>query len=265
MTLLAESTSTGGVGDNSTLQEVVHVLTSNLPEFVSSDEELARSARLLSALAADLLRGIRAHQPSDEVTEMELEHLASQVSEQTQRLAGEDRAADDKAWREWAQQSLQKGAGQAHATIKRYLPWVATTVELQQGVITGDPRRLLEAEAAKWAALWRATSPEGRVKEQALPLGLPPRGLPLHRPAVAELRSLGQSFRSSTAMALDAFRMPHLCMLPSEGLEALATMFQATDVHAFVPRQARAVCMPMLPKPSGGHRLIGLFSFHYTA
>ena len=59
--------------------------------------------------------------------------------------------------------------------------------------------------------------------------------------------------------------MIHLTMLSDESLECLADLHQCIDMHGILPSQCWNTSIPMLPKPNGGNRLIGLFSFLYRS
>ena len=96
-----------------------------------------------------------------------------------------------------------------------------------------------------------------------VPSKLRGRGAPWKRLGPAALRSLAANFAGGTASSLDGFRMGHLRLLSDEALTSLEDLMLCTDIVGMLPPQTVGIAMPTIPKASGGHRLIGLFSFFY--
>ena len=77
------------------------------------------------------------------------------------------------------------------------------------------------------------------------------------------LREVAKTFKANTAMAADGFHMSHYALLSDEALQALAALFAIADATGLLPRQIARIVCPMLPKKSGGCRLIGLYPSYY--
>ena len=103
--------------------------------------------------------------------------------------AQEAKRNDEKTWKEWARQALEKGGGKSHRNAKRFAPWRPGAVSTPQGP-TSEPHVVLASHAESWRKIWKGEV-VGRSHRSvpALPHGVVPRGLEgasLHRPSARE-------------------------------------------------------------------------------
>ena len=248
-------------GEEVKLKKLHQLLATNRPSLLDGDEELRQATALLEQLAGRLRRHSQAGPSEGLLTELEL--FADEVEHKLADKKAEDRANNESSWQGWAKEATAGAARAAHKLIKKTMPWVATTTVLSGGMVTASPRALLEAEGRKWQGIWGARLASSVREPPALPQGLPRRSPMLRRLSPRELRELGKRFGKHTAGSLDGFRLQHLALLSEPGLQALSEILLATDQHGFTPTPTEHISMPMLAKPAGGHRLIGLFSFYY--
>ncbi len=198
-----------------------------------------------------------------------MQALADEVSKFEKRETRAELAAALTAWRDWVKENAHRGLRNAHAHSKTAVPWTPTTTLRDEGTITADPLELLRHYRNKFRGLWEAADyddAEGADQQQGpadcddlddnvmqpLPLLLP-----------EQLREAAKSFSASSASTFDGFKLRHYSLLTDEALGALAIIFQVAETTGFFPRQLRAVPVPLLAKPKGGHRPIGIFTSPY--
>ena len=197
--------------------------------------------------------------------ELSLDEWASLARRAEARQKDEDR----KAIRQWAATSLEKGARKAHRVGRQVGRWMASTVDdpsTEDGK-TACPLRVLASAAAKWAKVWR-TSPQTTSRPRPfLPECIPNRGFEGQEvppiPGVEQIRAASLTFPVSTAIQVDGFHPRHFSLLGDCALHSLGALFAIVDCTGILPPQVAQITMPMLPKKSGGHRLIGLYAGFY--
>ncbi|MFM7983485.1 MAG: hypothetical protein ACKPKO_29585, partial [Candidatus Fonsibacter sp.] len=84
------------------------------------------------------------------------------------------------------------------------------------------------------------------------------RQTPLERPSVDCLRRASNSFRAGTARSYDAVHVKHFSLLPDEALEAWSLMMVMIETAGTWPDAMLGMLMPLLEKPKGGYRGIGI-------
>ena len=63
---------------------------------------------------------------------------------------------------------------------------------------------------------------------------------------------MATTYKANTAIGTDGFAMRHLSWIADEGLEALATLFEAMELAAVVPAQWHHMLAPLVPKKVAG-------------
>ena len=178
--------------------------------------------------------------------------------------AGEQRAAADiqvaqlkaegsKEWKQWCQLASGKGAKAAHRFSQAPTCWKpSVAVTRSSAVPAADPFTLLLAEGEKYEDRWQATfAHRGRI------MGAGTSDLP--RLTVAGLRDASMSFKRTTAVSYDGFRMRHYALLDDEVLEVLVAILTVCEMVGDMPGQLRRILFTLLPKPKGGFRPIAIF------
>ena len=87
-------------------------------------------------------------------------------------------------------------------------------------------------------------------------LGLDQPELP--RLTAQDLRRVSASFAQDTAETIDGFHVRGFQWLDDDGLEVLSRFYGLVEKRGFGPSQVAAIAMPLIPKPNGGRRLVGL-------
>ncbi len=166
----------------------------------------------------------------------------------------EDKVATN-AWKQWIREDFDAGARRAHACTRLPQEAVPTAAKMQGGTMSSRPEALLGAQRDKFRAHWRPADGAYHYK-------WPSRDeLPLQSPG--HLRETALTFPWKTASTFDGFHPRQLADLTDDALTTLATLLQAVEVSGRWPRQVRMVMTPLLPKPKGGFRPIGLMAGVY--
>ena len=159
-------------------------------------------------------------------------------------------------WREWAKLASAGGAGGAHRWTKLQAPWRPHAVNTPGSGWSASPADILTDEARRKALVWECSElGEGRqdiIRQEALP-----------EPTPEEVFAAARTFRAGRARAFDAVHMRHFTMLPKEGLLAWGRFFVLIERIAVWPRAMWCVQMPLLEKPKGGYRGIGILPGAY--
>ena len=74
------------------------------------------------------------------------------------------------------------------------------------------------------------------------------------------MREAALTFPATTASSIDGFHPRAIGLLPDEGLEALAAIYQAIEGLGMYPSLLMFLVIQMLGKPKGGYRPIVVFS-----
>ena len=188
----------------------------------------------------------------------DLSHRVEAAAEAAQATAKQQA---QEHWRQWAEAAVMRGAGPAHKVAKRSTPWAPTAVMDAEGQVVSSPSELLADQARKWHKLWRANT-QGRTlrpgREACAELGFEDcKPGPLATPA--QLRAISRSFPQKTAAGMDGWHVSHIALLSDSGLRALALVLQAAEAGSVWPTALAAILLPLLEKPTGGYRTIGVF------
>ena len=216
------------------------------------DRPPPRGIAKLSARPSLWLRGAgvddeHADEASAAVEAIRVQAKARQVQDST-RLAAH--------WKEWAKTVLAQGAGKAHKMMRRTAAWTASPVQSATGPSTA-PLDTLAAQRATWKQLWRGSD---HYSPAPFPAQLHDRAVSTRRPSIQQVRAAADTFSIRSASNVDGWIVKQISWLSDDMLDLLCTLFEATSVHGFVPKQASVILMPMLPKPAGGVRLIGVMA-----
>ncbi len=153
-------------------------------------------------------------------------------------------------WRRWLREDLDRGASNAHAYSRVQGEWQPSEVEDSTGVVTASPAAILEAfrgvYSEKWKAGRRRVKYAWREREA------------LRRLTSTELRAAAGGFSVGTAATYDGFHPRHFFLLSDAALDSLAAILEMVEILGAWPSQVDLVVMPLLPKPRGGYRPIGL-------
>ncbi len=153
-------------------------------------------------------------------------------------------------WRAWLESDWSTGARRAHSATKLPVEWKPTVVDVGGGGTSASPLALLDSMRRKYVQYWGATEDPFEYRWSGL-------CRPLERLTPSQLRAASLAFPKRTTMAYDGFHVRHFAMLSEEGLNALAVILEVVEATSRWPSQLGVVTTPMLPKPKGGHRLIG--------
>ena len=176
-------------------------------------------------------------------------------------LEKEGRKEEEKGWTEWVSKDVDKGAANAHRFSRLPKAWMPSTAMDTKGTLSGDPSELLDAQRRKFKEAWEAVEMLVRSRWEGGGNGKVREELP--RLSAQDLRDAACSFGHGTAESYDGFHVSIFKYLDDEGLEALSLIYRAIERRGSWPSQVAAVAMPLIPKPSGGHRPIGLMSGIY--
>ncbi len=158
-------------------------------------------------------------------------------------------------WRKWIQEDFAAGARRAHAYTRLPMEATPTAVKTQGGALSSKPEALLGGQRDKFRAHWKPAAGAYQYKW--------PTRDELHMLTPDHLRETARSFPWKTACTYDGFHPRQIADLPDEALAALAILLQAVEVSGQWPPQVSLVMTPLLPKPKGGFRPIGLMAGIY--
>ena len=167
------------------------------------------------------------------------------IMHHTQQAVTAAAAESARAWRTWAKEACQGSADAGHAFSK---------ADIDDGDFSGlAGPELLVKQMGTWLPLWL----DGR-RANAKQLGdQEDWGEPLPRPTLEEVDAVCKTYKSTAGLGHDCINRKAILQLPVE-LRArfidLLMAFEASCVKPF----CWAHMMVLRPKPSGGHRTIGL-------
>ncbi len=129
----------------------------------------------------------------------------------------------------------------------------AVAADDEQGLST-DLRALVRARSEGWAHIWAGEGQEGASEEATFVLGeaLPP------ALTVDELTAASEGFRMRTS-TVDGLHPRHVRHLFVGSLGCLSLLLRAYEAQAAWAPSLAEVIVRLMPKDSGGHRIIGLF------
>ena len=186
----------------------------------------------------------------DQISEF-LEEIDEDI-ELAKQAAGKD---SHTRWKNWCDQAAAGGARALHKITQYNQVNETTVVQSVDGLPSAHPHAVVEATAEEYRVLWDA-SPEA-------PKAWIPDRSSFPRASAADIRAVAQTFSKATAGSLDGLHPRHLLLLSDESLDILGMLFEAFESLGVLPKQMLWICMPMLPKPMGGHRLIVLYGSIY--
>ncbi len=186
----------------------------------------------------------------------EIQQLKSRIHAALKEAEGADEARAKKAWHAWICEGLDEGARNAHAASRLPNEWVPTTTTAADGItVMSNPSELLQAQRNKYVERWCPTEQPRRIDWETRE-ALPRAGADLVERASA-------AFRWSTAATYDGIHPRHLSMLCKAGREAVAALWEAMELLGDLPQQLKLVTMPLMAKPQGGYRAIGMMTALY--
>ena len=216
------------------------------------------------------------------IVDREFKHKEALSKEQTKAISD---------WRNWMREDFNRGAGRAHRQSRDSTAWAPTEVLDCKGILTGDLAAILDGQRRRFQSLWNArerpfeylwdwgkqsccgNDGNGSTSLTASSqshchtwddddifweLADAPRQEELTRLTAQQLREGAMSFPKRTASTYDGFNPRHFGAVCDEGLDVLAIIFTVAEQSGIWPSQLRAVTMPLIPKPKGGFRPIGL-------
>ncbi len=181
----------------------------------------------------------------DDIADIVRELTARERHTETERDA-----QSRKQWKAWLESDWNEGARHAHAATRMPVEWRPTVVDVGGGEVSASPLELLDDMRRRYVKYWDATSEPFEYRWGA-------RCRPLERLTPGQLRAASMAFSKRTTMTYDGFHVRHFAMISDEGLSALGVLLEVVEVTSRWPSQLGVVTTPMLPKPKGGHRLIG--------
>ncbi len=198
------------------------------------------------------------HPPAAEAVGL-LADVVATVREELGELASaatsEERAHEERQWREWLTEDFQAGASRAHAFSRLPQEAVPVAARTEGGALSSAPEELLDEQRRKYRALWHPAQGAFAYDWQSR-TELPPL-------AVQRLREIAMSFTRRTAQTFDGFHPRLLGALSDDALGTLATLLLACETAGRWPRQINLVVTALIPKPKGGFRPIGVLPAVY--
>ena len=115
----------------------------------------------------------------------------------------------------------------------------------------------MRAQAESWETLWTSRGSHFDLAK-AIPWDADP---PIISPD--RWREASKSFPVRTASSYEGFHVSHVQYASEELLLAIGLVWQSWERFAMLPSQLDTTLIPLLPKPKGGWRPIGIFSALY--
>ncbi len=165
------------------------------------------------------------------------------------------KADDDRSWRAWIWEDFDAGARRAHAFSRLPQEVTPDAVPGQGAAMTSTPEAPLDPQRNKFRARWRPANGPFRYHW--------PTRSELAQLTPARLREVAQTVSYRNAQTDDGFHPRQLACLSDEALLTLSIILQAVEVSGRWPRQVSMVITPLIPKPKGGFRPIGLLPAIY--
>ncbi len=164
----------------------------------------------------------------------------------------EEEALAKKEWESWLAEGFDKGAKNAHRFSKEPEAWVPTETRCteEHPIVTSDPIALQDEQRRKYASRWRSADAPQRYEWEdrvALP-----------RLSADEVRQASLGHKLTTAETFDGVHPRHFALLDDAGLAAAAALLEASELLGDMPRQLQLATMPLIGKPKGGFRGIGV-------
>jgi hypothetical protein len=185
-----------------------------------------------------------------------LTDLIQRLKDEGDKHEREEEKEAVRKWKCWVAEGIDAGARNAHAYSRLNNEWIPTAVQVEgTGIMRSSPSALLEAQRAKYEAIWEPTAEPRRIEwptREALP-----------RLTAEEIGAASESFPWSTALTHDGIHPRHASLLCRKGKEAMGGLCEAIELLGALPSQLKLITMPLIGKPSGGFRAIGMMTMLY--
>ncbi len=175
-----------------------------------------------------------------------LDHIGGDLAKQEYEEGREEQLK----WKNWLKEGMNCGAANAHAFSRLPGDWQPTEQVNAAGIISSEPGEILEGTRENYADKWQAA-------QQGIKYAWPQRDA-LPRLSPAQLRGASRNIKKKTKATFDGFHPRHFGMLSEGALLALAAILEMVELLGAWPAQLDLVLMPLIPKPRGGFRPIGL-------
>ncbi len=187
----------------------------------------------------------------------QIRSLRDEAGKMQEKIRREEEAEAKKSWEAWLTDGFDKGAKNAHLFSKEPEGWTptATRATVDYPIISSDPVALQEEQRRKYAARWGAADTPHRYEWEDRT------ALPRLTPEVIRQASL--SHKITTAETFEGMHPRHFSLLSDGGLEVVAALMEAAELLGCVPRQLQLATMPLIGKPKGGYRGIGVLPGFY--
>ncbi len=180
----------------------------------------------------------------------ELERLCVDIEATEEKYTAQVKAEEQRRWREWVSEGIDKGASRAHAYTRIPKAWTPTTAHLADGTVSSSVDDLVEEQRDKFKRLWKPSDRPFRYKwddDTELPAM-----------DAAHLRATANTFAAGTSTTYDGLHPRHIGRLSDGALDTLGIILAAVERSGAWPRQISLIVATLLPKPAGGFRPIGL-------
>ena len=174
------------------------------------------------------------------------------VASSVEDAIAQKRSSSRASWAQWLDDAMANGARGLHRYGKVPLPWVPCAALSPDGHLSDDPQTVLDNETDVLTSYWQ-------VRDTKPGLGFRDRRC-LARLSPEQLRAASLCFSTSTSSAGGGFHPMHFSMIDDTSLEVVAKMLTVIECLGHFPRQLSVITFPLIPKPKGGVRPIGLFS-----
>ncbi len=166
------------------------------------------------------------------------------------------RAARTASWQAWISSEARRGAGAAHAFVKRTVepPDVLLSVD---GQVTAAPQEVVDQDYVGWEAIWHRLDAWADSPWRKLPR--PPDVHPLPPITGQDLRKASSTF-ARTAIGTDNIGPWHYAWLSDELVASIAAFLQGLEAVGVWPDDLHEALIHLIPKVTGGRRPIGVLA-----
>ncbi len=140
---------------------------------------------------------------------------------------------EQRKWREWVSEGIDKGASRAHAYSRMPKAWTPTTALLADGTVSSSVDDLMNEQRDKFKRLWGPSDRPFKYswKDDA--------ELPTMR--ADHLRATANTFAERTSTTYDGLHPRHLGRLSDDSLDTLGIIFAAVERSGTWPRQVSLI------------------------
>ncbi len=194
--------------------------------------------------------GDRSGDADDDNWKVTMEELCAEIDDTESRATTQLKADEERKWREWVSEGIDKGASRAHSYCRLPKAWTPTTVQMADGTISSSIDDLMDEQRRKYRELWRPAELPFRYEwgdnEELPPLD------------ASQLRRAASTFATRTSSTYDGIHPRHVGQLSDPALDALGIILAAVERSGMWPRQVSLIVATLIPKQTGGFRPIGL-------